>query len=324
MLHIYGHNLADYTIADLPVLLDKNDVLVVNNTKVLPVQLQGKKGEASISITLLKADIATEQQNHTIWQAFAKPAKKLQVGDVINIADADITVTAKHEDGSISLSFPFSYAACLTWLETHGSMPLPPYITKQRGEGATEADKKDYQTLFAQHQGAVAAPTASLHFTEALLKQLQTRGVEMAEITLHVGAGTFLPVKTEEVHAHVMHSETLEITADTTAQLNAAKAAGKRIVAVGTTVMRALESAANEHGVLQPMQGETDIFITPGYRFRYIDRMLTNFHLPESTLLMLVSAFAGTEAILQAYQHAIEAEYRFYSYGDACLLERAD
>ena len=301
---------------------------------MLPTRLTGRRGGAKIEATLHK-DLGQGR-----WRAFVRPAKKLKAGDAIDFAeDFSALVTDKHEGGEVTLAFAQSGPALMAELERYGAMPLPPYIRRNgaataedragdRAEDRAE-DRLDYQTIFAEVEGAVAAPTAGLHFTERLLAALDRRGIERVTVTLHVGAGTFLPVKSDQAEDHVMHAEHGVLSAAAVAKIEAARAAGGRIVAVGTTALRLLESVAQESsaqetGRLAPFDGETKLFILPGYRFRVVDLLLTNFHLPRSTLLMLVAAFAGTGRIKAAYRHALEAGYRFYSYGDACLLERED
>lgn len=304
----------DRIFRDLPALLDPGDLLVVNDTRVIPARLEGKRGAARIEATLHKAE------GLDIWRAFARPAKRLKAGDIIQFAeDFSAQVLAKGDAGEVTLKFPVGGADLIAALGRHGQMPLPPYIP--RPEGALAADREDYQTIFARTEGAVAAPTASLHFTPALLDALSQRGIEMARLTLHVGAGTFLPVKAETIEEHRMHAEWGEVTPAVADAVNRAKTRGGRIVAVGTTSLRLLESAAAADGTLAPFAGDTSIFITPGYRFKLVDRLVTNFHLPRSTLFMLVAAFSGLERMKRAYAHAIASGYRFYSYGDACLLE---
>jgi S-adenosylmethionine:tRNA ribosyltransferase-isomerase len=323
-----GAALADRGIADLPRLLEPGDQLVVNDTRVIAAQLRGRRigrdTEPKIDATLIK------RLDGSRWQALAKPAKKLSKGDVIRFGNEgrvcllghlDAQVEHKGEDGEITLSFSFHGPALDQAIADLGSPPLPPYIASKRA--ADERDASDYQTMFATIEGAVAAPTAGLHFTPALEAELRECGVGIHRITLHVGAGTFLPVKVDDTAGHKMHAEWGSISSDTAAALNAARAKGGRIVAVGTTSLRLLESAAAEDGTIKPFTGDTAIFITPGYRFRTVDILLTNFHLPRSTLFMLVSAFTGLETMKQAYAHAIAEGYRFYSYGDACLLFRA-
>lgn len=310
----------DYRIADLPSLLDQRDMLVVNDTKVIPTRLDGKRGEAGFEATLI------EQRAEDSWDAFARPGKKLRVGDVVQFTgDLEATVDDKLPDGRITFRFVLSGADLRDALWRHGRMPLPPYIKRSRG-GDPDQDAKDrdaYQTVFAEREGAVAAPTASLHFTPPLLDALAAKGIQTVRLTLHVGAGTFLPVKVEDTAEHKMHSEWAHLSADAARRLNEHRRAGGRIVAVGTTPMRTLESAAAPSGTIAPFEGETDIFITPGYRFRAVDRLMTNFHLPRSTLFMLVSAFAGLDRMQAAYAHAVRSGYRFYSYGDGSLLDRA-
>lgn len=315
LLHVTSGALADGSVRDLPSLLQPGDVLVSNDTRVIPARLFGKRGEAGIEVTLHER-IALDR-----WKAFARPAKKLKPGDVVRFgADFSAMVAEKGEAGEVTLRFDRAGDALMLALEEFGRLPLPPYIRK--GE-ADEADRADYQTVFARHKGAVAAPTAGLHFTPELLAALDARGVQRLTVTLHVGAGTFLPVKANDTNDHKMHAERGVVTAEIAAAINAAKAEGRRIVAIGTTSLRLLESAADTDGTLRPFDGATDIFITPGYRFRLVDVLMTNFHLPRSTLFMLVSAFAGLPRMKAAYEHAKANGYRFYSYGDACLLEKA-
>lgn len=314
LLHVTQAALHDHIVRDLPSLLRPDDLLVVNDTKVIPAQLSARRGEAKIGITL------DRRLDDGAWRVLLRNAKRVKQGDLLEIdPDFSARVEAMLEGGAALLRFTADdfYAA----LARSGALALPPYIA--RPDGITEQDKADYQTLFAAHEGAVAAPTAGLHFTPELLAALEARGIEMAKVTLHVGAGTFLPVRVEVVEEHKMHAERGFITEATAARINEAKAAGRRIIPIGTTALRLLESAATDEGVLTPFDSETDIFIYPGYRFKIADALFTNFHLPHSTLLMLVSAFAGLERIKSAYDHAIANEYRFYSYGDACLLERA-
>ena len=319
LLDLQGTGLSDRTVADLPALLRPGDVLVVNNTKVIPARLSGRRGEAKVEVTLHR------QTGPNRWRAFARPAKKLRPDDTFTIADGfSARVSEKRDAGEVELTFNRSDAALFEALDRHGTMPLPPYIKRDAGDEATaDADRHDYQTVFARHQGAVAAPTASLHFTDTLNQVLRERGVRFETLTLHVGAGTFLPVKADDTEDHVMHAETGILTPETADRLNRAKADGRRIVAVGTTALRLLETAATGGNGIEPFIGETDLFITPGFEFRAVDLLLTNFHLPRSTLFMLVSAFAGLERMKAAYAHAAETGYRFYSYGDCCLLERA-
>ncbi len=330
MLHVTGQGTCiDRTVRQLPDLLRPHDVLVINNTQVMPAQLHGTRGQAKIDITLHQPCEIEEdawpssfnpEQSHA-WRAFVRPARKLRVGDLVHCAgDLELLVLATHGQGEITLGVPKTKEAFLEWMDQYGQMPLPPYIARKRGVQAK--DHTQYQTMFATRPGAVAAPTAGLHFTPELLHQITEIGVTLCQVTLHVGAGTFLPVKTQDVTKHRMHSEWCELPEEVARTLHQAKAKGGRVIAVGTTALRTLE-AASKQGTLQAFQGNTDIFITPGYRFQTVDVLLTNFHLPRSTLFMLVSAFCGREEMLRAYQHAIEAQYRFYSYGDACFLERA-
>jgi S-adenosylmethionine:tRNA ribosyltransferase-isomerase len=319
---------ADQVIADLPALLAPGDQLVVNDTKVIAAALTGRRisrtGEPKIDVTLIK------RLDGSRWRALAKPGRKLAVGDLIRfgeegrvcfLSELDATIEDKGEGGEITLSFAFHGSVLDQAIAERGNMPLPPYIAGRRPPD--EQDRTDYQTLFAQEEGAVAAPTAGLHFTPAAVAALRARGIGVNTVTLHVGAGTFLPVKSDDTSGHKMHAEWGRVGADVAQALNTARRAGGRVVAVGTTSLRLLESAAAEDGTLKPFADETAIFITPGYRFRAVDVLLTNFHLPRSTLFMLVSAFCGLDVMKRAYGHAIARGYRFYSYGDACLLFRA-
>jgi S-adenosylmethionine:tRNA ribosyltransferase-isomerase len=310
---VVGDTLQDRVVRDLPGLLGPCDVVVANDTRVIPARLFVKRGEAKIELMLHKRLEAGR------WLAFARPAKKLKVGDRLPIGEANVLVAEKRESGEIVLDFEANDAEVMALLAAHGHIPLPPYIKR----ADTAEDAANYQTLFAAREGAVAAPTAGLHFTPELRDAIAARGVPILTVTLHVGAGTFLPVKVEDTDDHVMHAEWGEVSTETAARVNGARAAGGRVLAIGTTSVRLLESAAGDDGTLMPFSGETAIFITPGYRFKLVDRMLTNFHLPRSTLFMLVSAFAGTDRMKAAYAHAIAERYRFYSYGDASLLERA-
>jgi S-adenosylmethionine:tRNA ribosyltransferase-isomerase len=317
-LLVVEDGLLDRRISDLPDILRPGDLLIFNDTKVIPAQLRGRRGEGGIDVTLLRRDAGDARA----WRALARPAKKLHVGDLIRFDDTvAATVTAKHDSGEIALRFDCAEDAVMAAIHRLGSMPLPPYIRKLRP--VAKEDEADYQTVYARHEGAVAAPTAGLHFTPELLEALDLRGVERAHVTLHVGAGTFLPVKADDLADHKMHSEWGEVTVATADAFNRARDEGRRIVAVGTTSLRLLESALDRDGRLQPFHAETDIFIYPGKRVHSADVLLTNFHLPKSTLFMLVCAFAGTARMRAAYAHAIETGYRFFSYGDACLLERA-
>jgi S-adenosylmethionine:tRNA ribosyltransferase-isomerase len=316
-LLVVNGGLGDSRMSDFPGHLNPGDLLVFNDTKVIPARLSGRRGQAKVEVTLHKSvDAAT-------WKAFARPARRLKKGDRIDFAPGFAAeVETKGEAGEVTLSFKYRGADLEAALERFGVMPLPPYI--KRPNLADPRDRDDYQTMFARIPGAVAAPTAGLHFTPGLLDGLDARGVERIALTLHVGAGTFLPVKVEDVADHKMHAEWGEITALAAAAVNATHARGNQVVAVGSTALRLLEAATDAAGRLRPFAGETDIFITPGYRFRTVDRLLTNFHLPRSTLFMLVSAFAGTQRMKHAYAHAKDTGYRFYSYGDACLLSRSE
>jgi S-adenosylmethionine:tRNA ribosyltransferase-isomerase len=310
--------LADHSVADLPELLRPGDVLVFNRTRVLPAQLEGVRtgaagNEARIAVTLHKRLSPQE------WRVFARPAKRLAVGDRVTFGRRlHAIVRDKGDAGELGLQFETEGRPFEDCLAEYGRMPLPPYIASRRA--ADERDRTDYQTIFATEPGAVAAPTAGLHFTDALLARLQAGGIESAFLTLHVGAGTFLPVKADDTAAHRMHAEWGEIAGETADRINRTRANGGRIVPAGTTSLRLLESAADEDGRVRAFSGDTSIFITPGYRFKAADLLFTNFHLPRSTLFMLVSAFSGLDLMKRAYAHAIAAGYRFYSYGDACLL----
>ncbi len=318
-------DLADQAVRDLPRLLREGDALVLNDTRVLPAALEGRRlrGEASakVSVTLIKR-AAPER-----WRALARPAKRLAVGDRIVFGGSgavclagrlEAKVAGIGEAGEIEFAFDLAGPDLDRAIGSIGEMPLPPYIAARRAPGAS--DRSDYQTTFAAREGAVAAPTAGLHFTADLLAALEAAGISRHFVTLHVGAGTFLPVKAEDTSGHRMHAEWGEISQDTAAALNRVRARGGRIVAVGTTSLRLVETAASPAGDILPYAGETAIFITPGYRFRAVDVLISNFHLPRSTLLMLVAAFSGLETIKAAYAHAVREGYRFYSYGDACLL----
>ncbi len=320
LLHVTPDTFTDHTIADLPRLLSPNDMLVFNDTRVIPARLWGRRegGEARIEV-LLHQPVTAE--SGMVWKAFARPGKKLKPGDSVEFArDFSAQVIAKLPTGEVELRF--AREGFWDMLHQYGEMPLPPYI--DRPDGATKRDAEDYQTVYAARPGAVAAPTAGLHFTSELLAQLEAAGIPHCFVTLHVGAGTFQPVKVEDTDQHVMHQEWGEVTADTAEAIRAWKTKGGNIVAVGTTSLRLLESATDEAGTIHPYNGNTGIFITPGYRFRMVDRLLTNFHLPKSTLFMLVSAFSGLDSMQEAYAYAIDKQYRFYSYGDACLLEKAN
>lgn len=317
MLDLSGNETHDRIVRELPDILRPGDLLISNDTRVIPARLFGKRGEAKVEVTLHK------QEGLGTWVAFAKPAKKLRIGETFKVNEEfEAEVLDKKDGGEVTLRFNKSGADLIAALEKYGVMPLPPYI--RRDAGGDDQDKSDYQTIFAQKDGAVAAPTAGLHFTPDLLANLDARGINRRTITLHVGAGTFLPVKVDDTEDHKMHAEWGSISKEIADLINETRANGGRVVAVGTTSLRLLESAAREDGVVEPFEAETDIFITPGYKFRAVDMLLTNFHLPRSTLFMLVSAFAGFERMKAAYNHAIENEYRFYSYGDCSLLECAN
>lgn len=317
MLEIGPAQSWDRRVADLPKLLRRGDLLVVNDTRVIKARLDGRRGDAAVEVTL------HQLVDESTWRAFAKPAKKLRPDDAVAFApDLAATVTEKGAGGEVTLRFAIGGAELRALLDRHGRMPLPPYI--KRPKQGDPRDVEDYQTLFARRDGAVAAPTAALHFTPALTERLREAGIESVALTLHVGAGTFLPVKVADTRDHKMHAEYGEISAVAADTINAARARGATIIAVGTTVMRLLETAADAAGVVHPFAGETRLFISPGYRFRTADRLLTNFHLPRSTLFMLVCAYAGLERMRAAYAHAIHERYRFYSYGDCCLIHCAE
>ena len=313
MLVVEGERpFADRHVRDLPQLLRAGDVLVFNDTRVIPAQLEGRRGDARIGATLHK------RLDLRRWQAFIRNAKRLKPGDTVEFGrGVSALVEERHADGSFTLAFAGDEPV-EALLERAGTMPLPPYIAGKRA--TDEADRADYQTMFAREEGAVAAPTAALHFTPELIAALDSAGIARETLTLHVGAGTFLPVKAEDTESHAMHAEWGRIDAATAERLNDARSAGGRLIAVGTTSLRLLESAAREDGTIAPFEGDTAIFITPGYRFKAVDGLMTNFHLPRSTLFMLVSALIGRERMLAAYAHAIAEEYRFYSYGDSSLL----
>ena len=337
LLVVGGESLEDRLVRDLPALLRRGDLLVFNDTRVIPARLLGQRGAARIEVTLHQpvggaaagADApepaganAAAPEAVALWRAFARPARRCRLGDRLWFgADFEAEVLAKGEGGEITLGFVCAPEALLERLERCGQMPLPPYI--KRPPAGDAQDRIDYQTMFAARAGAVAAPTAALHFTPRLMEELAARGIGHTLITLHVGAGTFVPVKVADTSMHRMHAEWYEVPPAAAARINATRACGGRIVAIGTTVLRTLETVASEDAV-RPGAGKTRLFITPGYRFRAADLLLTNFHLPRSTLFMLIAAFAGLAPMRTAYAHAIDAGYRFYSYGDACLLERAE
>jgi S-adenosylmethionine:tRNA ribosyltransferase-isomerase len=322
--------LADHRVSDLPSFLRPGDALVFNDTKVIPAQLEGFRSREGAGLQQVSATLHMRTAPD-VWKAFAKPGKRIKVGDRIEFGhggDACMlgklaaTVDAKEEGGEVTLRFDLSGPALDEAIMAVGHIPLPPYIAAKRPEDAQ--DSADYQTIYAREDGAVAAPTAGLHFTPDLFAALDAAGIERHFVTLHVGAGTFLPVKADDTADHKMHQEIGHVSAQTAERLNAVRARGGRIVSVGTTSLRLLESAAAEDGSIMPWSGATGIFITPGYRFRAVDILMTNFHLPKSTLFMLVSAFSGLETMRDAYQHAISDGYRFYSYGDSSLLFRKD
>jgi S-adenosylmethionine:tRNA ribosyltransferase-isomerase len=317
----------DRIVREAPSLLRRGDLLVFNDTRVIPARLSGvrvrEESSVGVEATLLK------RLSTSTWTAFAKPGKRLKEGDRIRfgvmddraclLGALDATVSAKGEDGEITLAFDLAGPDLDAAIAAAGAMPLPPYIAGKRAPD--EADEADYQTMFAARDGAVAAPTAGLHFTPELIGALDAAGVERTTLTLHVGAGTFLPMKVDVTDSHVMHAEWFQIDATAAAAINKAKGSGRRVIPVGTTALRSLESAASDDGQVRETSGETSIFITPGYRFKICDALWTNFHLPRSTLFMLVAAFAGLDRMKAAYAHAIAEGYRFYSYGDACLIE---
>ncbi|MET0157090.1 MAG: tRNA preQ1(34) S-adenosylmethionine ribosyltransferase-isomerase QueA [Methyloceanibacter sp.] len=318
-------DIADRMVRDLPALLLPGDALVFNDTKVIPAELDGVRRRdevaAKVAVTLI------ERLGPDRWQALARPAKRLNAGDRIAFGESDetclagslaATVASRGEDGEATLVFDLTGPALDQAIHSLGNMPLPPYIASRRHADAK--DRSDYQTVFAREEGAVAAPTAGLHFTDQLLRAIADRGISEHFVTLHVGPGTFLPVRSADTKDHRLHAEHGAVSAETADALNEVKVRGGRIVAVGTTSLRLLESAAGDDGRLRPFGGETSLFITPGYRFRFVDRLLTNFHLPRSTLFMLVASFSGLDLMKRAYAHAVAQRYRFYSYGDACLL----
>jgi S-adenosylmethionine:tRNA ribosyltransferase-isomerase len=320
--------LEDRGVRDLPDLLRPGDALVVNDTRVIPARLTGRRVGRGDTTPRIEATLH-QRLDGARWRAFVKPAKRLAAGDVVRFGDEgrvcflgqlDATVEEKGAGGEVTLAFAFQGPVLDQAVEERGDMPLPPYIASRRAPDAR--DRSDYQTMFAHAEGSVAAPTAGLHFTDALVAWLKARGIALHRVTLHVGAGTFLPVKTDDTAAHHMHAETGSVSAETAAALNEVRRAGGRIVAVGSTSLRLIESASGDDGRIHPFAGETALFITPGYRFRTVDALMTNFHLPRSTLFVLVAAFCGLDVMQRAYAHAIAAGYRFYSYGDACLLFR--
>ena len=312
LLLVDGDQISDRAVLDLPSLLRPRDTLVFNDTRVIPAQLEGRRGDARIGATLHKREGTRE------WWAFVRNAKRLRIGDTIEFGGGvSASAAERSEEGAVLLHF-HGEEPVEVLLDRAGRMPLPPYIASRRP--ADESDRDDYQTMFARQDGAVAAPTAALHFTPRLIEALEKHGIRRETLTLHVGAGTFLPVKAEDTSDHQMHAEWGRIDAETAERLNAVRASGGRLIAVGTTSLRLLESAADDGGTIRPFEGDTAIFITPGYRFKAVDGLVTNFHLPKSTLFMLVSALMGLDVMKSAYAHAVENGYRFYSYGDASLL----
>ena len=316
LLDITGQEIENKTILDLPDLLNPNDLLVVNNTKVIPSRLVGRRGRARVEATLHK------HLRPGCWAAFARPGRRLRPGDTVEFSGSLKASVVSRDSGEVVLDFGMKDDALLRRLVEVGRMPLPPYIKRTEDQDGLD-DRKDYQSIFAKREGAVAAPTASLHFTDRILTALEQRGINRVSVTLHVGAGTFLPVTTEDTDDHVMHSEWGEVSQDVVAAVEKTRARGGRVISIGTTVLRILETAG-QTGHLQPHSGETNLFISPGFRFHVVDLLLTNFHLPRSTLLILVSAFTGHDRMLEAYNHAIAAGYRFFSYGDACLMKRQE
>ena len=313
LLHVQADHVADCLIPALPGLLRRGDIMVFNDTRVIPARLNGRRGEVPIEILLHK------QRTLDTWEGLSRPAKRLKPGQVVEFSSEFSAEVLERDGGTVTYRFNRSGADLTAAIAAHGHIPLPPYMRRE----ADARDRVDYQTVYAAREGAVAAPTAGLHFTPELLAALDAAGIKRAHVTLHVGAGTFLPVNVDDTSDHLMHAEWGEIAPETAAAINAARKEGGRIIAVGTTPLRLLESAADETGTVQPFTGDTSIFITPGYRFKTADMLMTNFHLPRSTLFMLVCAFAGYDRMRAAYAHAIADGYRFYSYGDASLLERA-
>ena len=313
LLDLTNGTLNDRFIQELPSILEPGDLLVANNTRVIPTKLQGQCAGKKITVNLHK------KVSPSIWFAFARPAKRVSDGDLILFHDSVIAKVLERNRGELLLEFQLSDKDLMSFLEQHGSMPLPPYI-KRNYPSSNVADLKDYQTIFAQHEGAVAAPTASLHFTDRLVAALKKNNIDIAYLTLHVGAGTFLPVTVRNTNIHNMHSEWAELQSKTVEEIRNVKARGNKVVALGTTSLRVLETASIG-GTIAPFAGDTDLFITPGFKFNTTDALITNFHLPKSTLIMLASAMAGRERLLYAYEHAKRKNYRFFSYGDACLID---
>ena len=313
LLDLTNGGLKDRFIQELPFILEPGDLLVANNTRVIPTKLQGQCASKRITVNLHK------KVSPGIWFAFARPAKRVNEGDLIMFHDSVVAKVLERTRGELLLEFQLSDKDLMSFLEQRGSMPLPPYI-KRDDPSSNVADLKDYQSIFAQHEGAVAAPTASLHFTDRLVASLKKNNIDIAYLTLHVGAGTFLPVKVKDTDNHDMHSEWAELGSKAVEEIKNVKARGNKVIALGTTSLRVLETASIG-GTLKPFAGDTDLFITPGFKFNATDALITNFHLPKSTLIMLASALAGRERLLDAYEHAKNENYRFFSYGDACLID---
>ena len=315
-LIVRDNQFQDKTVFDMTDLLNENDLIIFNDTKVIPSYLFAKRGDMQTECNLHKRISPIE------WLAFIKKSKRLNIGDILVFADGKLTasITEKHDGGEVLLKFDCNIGELESKLDEIGQMPLPPYIASKRA--VDEKDNDDYQTMFAEKDGAVAAPTASLHFTDELLEKIVTKGIKTARLTLHVGAGTFLPMKVDDTKDHKMHAEWGEVSAEVANLVNQTHQNGGRVIAVGTTVLRLLESATDKDGITLPFSGDTDIFITPGYKFQCVDILMTNFHLPKSTLFMLVSAFIGLDVMKSAYNYAIKNKYRFYSYGDSSLLFR--
>ena len=313
LLDLTSGGLKDRFIQELPFILEPGDLLVANNTRVIPTKLQGKCASKRITVNLHK------KVSPSIWFAFARPAKRVTEGDLIMFDDSVVAKVLERNRGELLLEFQLSDQDIMGFLEQRGSMPLPPYI-KRDDPSSNAADLKDYQSIFAQHEGAVAAPTASLHFTDRLVASLKKNNIDIAYLTLHVGAGTFLPVKVKDTDNHDMHSEWAELGSKAVEEIKNVKARGNKVIALGTTSLRVLETASIG-GTIAPFAGDTDLFITPGFKFNTTDALITNFHLPKSTLIMLASALAGRERLLNAYEHAKRENYRFFSYGDACLID---
>tara|TARA_Y100001933_G_scaffold53414_1_gene52643 strand:- start:107 stop:1141 length:1035 start_codon:yes stop_codon:yes gene_type:complete len=313
LLDLTNGGLKDRFIQELPFILEPGDLLVANNTRVIPTKLQGQCASKRITVNLHK------KVSPSIWCAFARPAKRVTVGDLIMFHDSVVAKVLERNRGELLLEFQLSDQDLMGFLEQRGNMPLPPYI-KRNDPSSNVADLKDYQSIFAQHEGAVAAPTASLHFTDRLVASLKKNSIDIAYLTLHVGAGTFLPVKVKDTDYHDMHSEWAELGSKTVEEIKKVKARGNKVIALGTTSLRVLETASIG-GTIAPFAGDTDLFVTPGFKFNTTDALITNFHLPKSTLIMLASAMAGRERLLYAYEHAKRKNYRFFSYGDACLID---